>query len=95
MPPRHRCAANQVLGLILSALRSRIDDRHVSSAFDDEEPTDVVIRPWTPVHSVRGKFVHMAYDGKHTLCNVRLRTIVAAPDSKVDCYECWCALTYN
>lgn len=63
--------------------------------FDDEEPTDVMVRPWTPVHSVRGKFVHMCFDGSRVLCGVRLHTMVAVPDDKVDCHECWFALTYN
>lgn len=65
---------------------------------DDDEVTTVYvapIKPWTPVRSMRGKFVHMAWDGRHTLCGVRLRTLVAEPDVRVDCWGCWEALTFN
>ena len=57
----------------------------------------VPIKPWTAVHSVRGKFTHMCHDGKNTLCGVRLRTMVAnvAGDDEIDCHACWEALSFN
>ena len=61
----------------------------------DDEVTDHHVRPWTPVRSVRGRFIHMTHDGTHTLCGVRLRTLVAEPDREVDCFECYQALTFN
>lgn len=61
----------------------------------DDEPTEVMIRPWTPVRSSRGKFIHMCHDGKSVLCNVRIATLIAAPDDEIDCIECHNALTFN
>ncbi len=68
---------------------------NVQTMYDDEEVTDRHVRPWTPVRSVRGRFIHMCHDGSHTLCGVRLRTIVAEPEREVDCFECYQALTFN
>ncbi len=67
----------------------------VSPMFEEDEVTEVMVRPWTPCHSERGKFVHMIWDGRHTLCGVRLQTLVAVPDARVDCLQCHNALTFN
>lgn len=77
--------------LVLRALLSLMPD-------EEDEVTDVrpaPIKRWSPVHSARGKFIHMCHDGRNTLCGVRLRTLVAVPDQEVDCFECYQALTFN
>lgn len=69
--------------------------KHLQTMFDDDEITELHVRPWTPVRSVRGRFIHMCHDGTHTLCGVRLRTLVPEPEREVDCFECYQALTFN
>jgi hypothetical protein len=68
---------------------------YVLKMFDEDEVTEVMVRPWTPVHSKRGKFVHMCHDGENTLCGVRLLLLVPVPDARVDCLQCHNALTFN
>lgn len=62
---------------------------------DEDEVTEVMIRPWMAVRSSRGKFIHMCHDGRNVLCNVRLRTMVPVLDQEIDCLECHNALTFN
>lgn len=63
---------------------------------DDDEVTQEwrPLKPWTPVHSARGKFTHMSHNGRDTLCGVRLRTLVVSED-EINCQACHQALTFN